>query len=39
MSKGDAFVRLAEVCGLMLAITLLPMIVKRLASKRVSVIE
>jgi uncharacterized membrane protein YdjX (TVP38/TMEM64 family) len=39
MSGRDAFVRLAEVCGLMLAITLLPMIVKRLASKRLPVAE
>lgn len=38
MSEGDAFVRLASVCGLMLLITLLPMVVKRF-SKRVPVAE
>jgi uncharacterized membrane protein YdjX (TVP38/TMEM64 family) len=38
MSEGDAFVRLAWVCGLMLAITLLPMAVKRFA-RRVPVAE
>jgi uncharacterized membrane protein YdjX (TVP38/TMEM64 family) len=34
MSEGDAFKRLAIVCGLMLALILLPMVVKRLTSKR-----
>ena len=36
MTEGDAFLRLAVVCGLMLTITLLPMAVKRFA-KRVPV--
>jgi uncharacterized membrane protein YdjX (TVP38/TMEM64 family) len=34
MSEGDAFKRLAVVCGLMLTLILLPMIVKRLTAKR-----
>lgn len=38
MSEGDAFLRLAAVCGLMLAITLLPLAVKRFA-RRVPVVE
>jgi uncharacterized membrane protein YdjX (TVP38/TMEM64 family) len=38
MTEGDAFVRLSIVCGLMLAITLLPVAVKRF-TKRVPVVE
>jgi uncharacterized membrane protein YdjX (TVP38/TMEM64 family) len=33
MSEGDAFKRLAVVCGLMLTITLLPMLVKKLTKR------
>jgi uncharacterized membrane protein YdjX (TVP38/TMEM64 family) len=33
MSEGDAFVRLLIVCGLMLAIVLLPLLVKRLSRR------
>jgi len=33
MSEGDAFVRLAIVCGLMLTIVLLPLLVKRLSRR------
>ena len=33
MSEGDAFVRLAIVCGLMLAIVLLPLLIKRLTNR------
>lgn len=39
MSEGDAFKRLAIVCGLMLAITLLPMAVKRFARRNSAVTE
>jgi uncharacterized membrane protein YdjX (TVP38/TMEM64 family) len=39
MTQGDVFKRLALVCGLMLAITILPLVIKRLASKRVPVAE
>jgi uncharacterized membrane protein YdjX (TVP38/TMEM64 family) len=39
MSEGDAFKRLAIVCGLMLAITLLPMLVKRFARREAPVTE
>jgi uncharacterized membrane protein YdjX (TVP38/TMEM64 family) len=38
MSEGDAFLRLAGVCALMITITLLPMAVKRFA-KRVPAVE
>lgn len=34
MTEGDAFKRLAVVCGLMLAMILLPMLVRRLAARR-----
>jgi uncharacterized membrane protein YdjX (TVP38/TMEM64 family) len=34
MTEGDAFKRLAIVCGLMLVMILLPMVVRRLAAKR-----
>jgi uncharacterized membrane protein YdjX (TVP38/TMEM64 family) len=33
MTEGDAFIRLAIVCGLMLAIVLLPLLVKRLMNR------
>jgi hypothetical protein len=38
MSEGDAFKRLAIVCALMLALTLLPMAVKRF-TRRAPVVE
>jgi uncharacterized membrane protein YdjX (TVP38/TMEM64 family) len=38
MSEGDAFKRLAIVCGLMLALTLLPMAVKRF-TRRAPIVE
>jgi uncharacterized membrane protein YdjX (TVP38/TMEM64 family) len=39
MSEGDAFKRLVIVCGLMLAITLLPMLIKRLTRRQAAVTE
>ncbi|MBV8519837.1 MAG: TVP38/TMEM64 family protein [Acidobacteria bacterium] len=39
MTQGDVFKRLAMVCGLMLTITLLPLLIKKLASKREPVAE
>ena len=39
MSEGDAFKRLVIVCGLMLAITLLPMLVKKLTKRGAPAVE